>query len=311
MQVVLYGESGQSLRHALPAAVGSATYEIVDARKAPDDAERVIASGAAVVPAWSLVLDAPAGPGQPSAQTVPVAATAGPALGDLVFVAKVSGPFEAAKISGIVSGDSLELSSNLSLAYESSDTVGPAEITAPVPVGLYAFEDALKDQRPLAVLWSYDLGGGRVRTAVEQIKLSLTTSASTQAGEALALVRGGYPDMSGRVGPGLTLEALAEYCDDQLRAELAMRGEDPERLMTGRPGVWLLHDLIVSEASLRGYAPATIDLATFVTQTGAKYGRRLDALTVGTGGAETTATSTTVTVTDSPDTTYRGPILGW
>jgi hypothetical protein len=152
------------------------------------------------------------------------------------------------------------------------------------------------------VLWSYDLGGGKVRAALESIKLSITTSASTQAGEALALVRVGYPDMPGRVGPGLTLESLAEYCEDMLRAELVLRAEDPERMMTGRPGVWLLHDLIVSQASLRGYAPATIDLGTFVSQAGAAYGRRLDALVVGTGGGETTTTTVTGTAEQSPDT---------
>jgi hypothetical protein len=311
MQVVLYDAPGQELRHALPAAVGSATYEILDLRKDPSDPARVIASGAATVPAWSLTLDGPAGPGQPSAQTVPVASTVGPSLGDLVFVTAASGAFETAEVSGVVAADSLELSSNLSLSYDTGDAVDAAEISAPVPVALYSFEDALKDQRPLAVLWSYDLGGGKVRAALESLKLSITTSASTQAGEALALVRVGYPDMPGRVGPGLTLESLAEYCEDMLRAELVLRAEDPERMMTGRPGVWLLHDLIVSQASLRGYAPATIDLGTFVSQAGAAYGRRLDALVVGTGGGETTTTTVTGTAEQSPDTTYRGPIKGW
>jgi hypothetical protein len=310
MHVVLYGEAGQELRHALPASVSSATYQLLDLRKAQDDADRVLASGAATLAAWSLALDGAAGPGEANPRVIPVASTVGPSLGELAFVTAASGAFEAVTISGVVAGDSFEVDGNLAQTYAAADTVTPAEITVSIPAAVYDFEDALDDQRPLAVLWSYDIGSGK-RTVLEQLRLSRTNVAATNVGEALERVRSGYPDMPGRIGPGLTLDRLADYCADKLEAELALRCEDPERLMTGRPGVWLLHDLIVAEAAQRGYAPATIMLDTFVSQTWSNYGRRLDALTVGTGGAETTKVSTETTAESTPDTSYRSPIRGW
>lgn len=303
-QVILDG-AGQELRHTLPAAVTSASYEIVDLTKGQTDLARVLEQGAATIPAWSLTIDAPTGLGTASPRRINVGATAGPAFGDVAFVAASSGRYETATILAIETDDYIDGESELEWMYTPGDTLTPAFITAPVPASLSTDEDRIGV--PHGVVWTYTLGTA-VRTVVEKIDLVRVGVAAAAAPEAAKLIRRGYPDLAARLPDGLTLANLSELCAERVRAELELRGCEPEQLMLGRPGLWLLHDAIVHEAAVRGWAPAQRGLEAFVDEARDRYGVRLEALVIGQGGTSVQLLDTDTTTTTDPDKTVRSPI---
>jgi hypothetical protein len=299
---VIYGLAGQELRHVMPSRVASATYEITDLRKAQDDPERVLASGAATVPAWSLTVDDFAGPSQPEGARVFVSATAGPAIGDTVVVTESDGSFEAFSVSAIELDDYLDASSLLAGSYDPGATVQSVTITAPVPPAIYDFEDALDDQRPLRVEWRYGLA-----VVTEPIQLVRQGEALASVGPALATARQGYPTLGVHLLEGLTAEQLAAYALKRVESDLVARRIDPASLMAGVQGEMLLAAKIVHEAAIRGYAPGMRPLDDFVAEAETDYSTQLEALVVGGAGGQTFQLDTEARASGR-DTTYRNPI---
>jgi hypothetical protein len=305
--LVIYGLAGQTLRHVVPARVATATYEITDLRKAQGAVDRVIASGAATVPAWTLTTDAPAGPSEIDGREVPVTATAGPSIGDSAAIISTDGSFEAFEIAAIEAGAHLVSASYLAAEYPTGSTVEGLTISAAVPVGLYDFEDALDDQRPLRIEWRYTLDGSEVRVT-EPIQLTRQTDALSSRGPSVAHVRGGYPDVGRNLLEGLTVEGLAEVAELELRSELDSRGLDYAAIMIGAQGITLLAARIVHEAATRGYAPGMVPLADFRDYALTDYATKLEALAVGTPGRTSIMLDTEAVANHRTDTTIRGPL---
>jgi hypothetical protein len=285
--------------------VATATYEITDLRKAQDDADRVLASGAATVPSWTLTTDDATGPSEANGKAVPVSSTVGPAIGDSAALISTDGSFEAFEIEGIESGAYLVAASYLAADYPIGSTVEGLTISAVVPIALYDFEEALDDQRPLRVEWRYTLGGAEVRVT-EPIQLTRQTDALASRGPSLAHVRTGYPDMGRNVQLGV--ERLAEVAELELRAELDSRGLDYASIMMGDQGAVLLASRIVHEAASRGYAPGMVPLADFRDFALTDYSTKLESITIGTPGRTSTILDTDAVARQRTDTTNRGPL---
>jgi hypothetical protein len=311
MHVVVFGLAGQELRHTTPLPVAAATYEILDLRKGQNEPARVLASGAATVAAWTLTLDASAGPTAASPRALPVASTVGPSVGDHAFIVAASGAVEGIELDGIVAGAQLRTKANLARAYEIGDEVKPATISAPVPIAVYDLETALDDGQALGVRWSYVLRD--VETIVlEQVRLARESIALTSAeAEALRMVQRRYPDMPGRVGADVSLDELARFATDEIRAEYAARGRQPDRSLEGRPGVALIFRKIVQEAAWSGYSPATTNLEAFQARADSQYDAALSRLVVGLGGADAATTSKDSVIDQNPSQVSRAPIRGW
>jgi hypothetical protein len=305
--LVIFELAGQTLRHATPARVASASYEITDLRKVQGDADRVLASGAATVPAWTLTLDGPAGPSEANGRALPVDSTVGPTIGDSAAVTTPGGAFEAFEVEAIVAGVQLVAGSFLAADYPIGSTVEGLTISAAVPIDVYAFEEALDDQRPLRIEWRYTLGGVEVRVT-EPIQLTRQTTALASSGPALAHVRRGYPDLGRNSLEGVTLAHLAEVAELELRAALDSRGMDYGAFMLGDQGTILLAARIVLEAAARGYAPGMVPLDTFTAYADRDYTAKLEALVIGSPGRTSTILDTEAVATARTDTTYRGPI---
>lgn len=305
---VLFAVAGQTLRHVAPEAITSASYSIEDLRRAQDDPQRVLDSGAATVPSFSLVLDGPAGAGLADEAVVPVASTIGPARLDTVVVTASDGSFELFEVAGIEAGVSLRSGSPLIGQYLAGDTVEAATISAPVAAALSDFEEALDDQRPLRVVWQYTTAKGEIRNQ-EQITLRRGNEALLPIGAALKHVRSGYPDLPTQLPRELTLEGLASWCLLEVEADLARQGVEVDLIMGGRPGTALLASRIVWAAATRGYAPGTRELSRFVDEAARRYEGQLAHLTVGTGGSQTVRTDTEDIANERPDTIYRAPVF--
>lgn len=305
--VVIYGLAGQTLRHIVPAIVASATYEISDLIRDQDHADRILASGAATVPAWSLTTDAVAGPSQPNADRVPVTLTAGPAIGDVAIITAADGSFEAFTVDAIATDDYLAANSILAATYASSSTVQSATITAAVPIDLYNFEDALDDQRPLRVQWVYSIGG-RERRVTEPIRLIRQTHAAASTGPVVEYVRERWPMLAVNLAEGQTLEGLARSSLERVELDLLKRGEDPAALMLGKQGKLLLASRIVFEAALGGWAPGMRELERFIDDARTDYTTQLESATIGEAGLEAIKINTEAVAAARPDRTYRSPI---
>lgn len=305
--LVIFGLAGQTLLHVTPKRVASATYEITDLRKRQDDPDRVLATDPADVPAWSLTLDDNAGPSQPDGAKIPVTATAGPAQGDTAVITASDGAFEGVTIGAIETDDYITSTSILAGAYAPGSTVEGTTITAPVPIALYDFEDALDDQRPLRVEWRYTIGGAE-RRVTEPIQLSRQTEATASTGPALAFVRGRHPDMSMRLQQEQTLEGLGEAALKRVELDLVSRREDPAALMLGIQGEQLLAARIILEAAIGGYAPGMRNLADFISDSRTDYTTQLEAIAIGTPGGQAVKLDTDAVARERPSTTYGSPI---
>lgn len=303
-QRVVFSLAGQELRHTVPGPVVSATFEIVDLSQSLDSSDRTIDSGAATVPAFTMTLTLAAGPSEPDPYAVTVDATAGASVGDTLMITG-DGASESLDVLGINAADlEIEFTSSLARDYAIGSTVTGATITADVPAGLYNFELALDDQRPLGVVWSYTALGVPV-VVLEQISLLRTTS-STLISDALRFVRTGYHDVSARMKPGI--DVFAPMCASMVESDLRLRGERPELLLLGDPGAWLLHDRIIAELAQRGYAPNTVDLDRFVTLTADRYAVSLEALVIGTRGTDTLDVDTETMASENPSTRRVSPV---
>jgi hypothetical protein len=306
--LVIFGLAGQTLRHVVPARVSSATYEITSLRVSQDDpSSRVLASGAATVPAWTLTTDAVAGPSQPNNTRIPVVATAGPAIGETVVLTSSDGAFEGLTVETIETDDYLEANSVLAGTYLAGSTVQSATITAAVPVALYDFEDALDDQRPLRIEWTYTIGGAERRVS-EPIQLTRQTHATASTGPAMEYVRERWPGLAVNLGEGQTLEGLARTALERVELDLYKRGEDPAALMLGLQGKLLLAARIVLEAAIGGWSPGMRELDRFIDDARTDYTTQLEAATIGQAGFEAVKMNTDAVAHERHDTTYRSPI---
>jgi hypothetical protein len=305
---VISGLAGQLARHVTPEHVAAATYEITDMTKLPGDADRVLASGAATSPAWSLVLDDDAGADQADPTLVPVAATVGPEIDEPAILSAPDGLTEETKVSAISAGVYVRSASLLGGSFPATSTLESLEITAPIPAAVYDFEDARLDGRALRVEWRYTLASGRDRVATVPLEIVLATDAAFSTGPAIQTLLLGYPDIKGRLAEGLTVKALASYSYQVVVGELDRRCIEHDALMLGRVGKMLLVAKMLAEAALRGYAPGLTPLDDFRTDTREDYTRQLEALAIGTPGAQAQQVKPDGTVDENPDQTYRGPV---
>jgi hypothetical protein len=305
--IVLFGVAGQTLRHTAPEVISSATYEITNLPLGQSNADRVLASGAATVPAYTLTLDDDAGASLADPKRIPVTATAGPVSGDELALVAADGSFELFELEAVATDDYLRSRSLLAGEYVAGSTVRGVTITAPVPVELYNFEAALDDQRPLRVVWQYTTLAG-VRRVSELLELTRGNQATASTGPAIKLLLRGYPEIAGRLLEGLTVTGLAEFALSRIEGELAVRGISHQQIMLGQPGLWLLVAKMLDEAARRGYSPGQRPANDFATETREDYETQLEALVVGTQGSQSATMDTDDVSTDRENPTYYAPI---
>lgn len=310
-QVVLYGQSGQSLRHVPPSRVTSATYAIEDLTLADDDASRTIASGAATVAGWSLTTSAVAGATQSNPRRMSTAATGSASVGAPAAIVAADQSTEIFEVAAVGTNSYIEAETGLAGVYASGSTVYGIEITASVPSSLYNDEDILEQRRPLRVVWTYTIGGVQLKKQ-ELIEFRRhSAAATTDVGAAVLRIRKLYPDLPDRLTDYANLDTIALACAEIIEDDLRQRGISPERFMIGPASVQLLMLRIVAHAGELGYAPGgTEDQERWRDRAFAEYRRRLEALTIGEPGEATAETDFVPdTATQTPSHEYRGPTL--
>ena len=310
-QTIIYGETGQTLRHVPPARVTSATYAIEDLTLADDDADRVIASGSATVASWSVTTSATAGATQSNAARMSTASTTGATVGAPAAIVAADGTAEIFEVAAVSTNSYVEAETELAGVYPSGSTVYGIEVTAPVPNTLAADEDILEQSRPLRVVWTYTVGGVTIK-AQERIEfLRHTRAVTVDVGAAILRVRKLYTDLAERLPDRTSLDAIAAELAADIEDELRQRKIAPERTMIGPAGVRLLALAIVAHAGELGYAPGSTPTdGAWARAAADRYRQRLEALVLGEPGLATTETTHVAdTASTTPSEAYRGPTL--
>lgn len=310
-QTIIYGETGQTLRHVPPARVTSATYAIEDLTLADDDADRVIASGAATVATWSVTSTATAGATQANAARVSTSSTTGATVGAPAAIVAADGTAEIFEVAAVSANSYIEAETELAGVYPSGSVVYGIEVTAAVPNTLAADEDVLEQARPLRVVWTYTVGGATLKVQERIEFLRHTTAATVDVGAAILRVRKLYPDLPERLPERASLDTIATGLAEEIEDELRQRKIPPERLMLGPAGEQILAMRIVAHAGELGYAPGSTPTdGAWAARALDRYRQRLEALVIGEPGLATTETTFVAdTATSTPSEIYRGPTL--
>jgi len=311
MQRIIYDKTGQTLRHVPPARVESATYVLEDLSRSDTDADRILGSGSATVPTWTVTSTAAAGRGTASPARITAATTTGATVGAPAAITSPDGAAEIFEVATVSANAYVEAEAWLAGAYPVGSTVRGVELSAPVPDVLAADEDILEQRRPLRIVWTYTLGG---RTVLAQDLVAFvrhTHAATVDVGAAILRVRERYPDLADRLPPRASLDRLAASLVEDVEDDLRQRKVEPERFLLGPAGARLLELRIVAHAGDLGYAPGNTPTDGRWARVAAdRYRERLEALLLGEPGSQTLVTSL---VTDQaptgPDQTYRGPTL--
>lgn len=313
-QVLIYGQTGRTLRHVPPARVTSATYAIEDLTRADDAADRVLASGSATVASWSVVSTAIAGATQATPARVVATTTTGATVGAPAAIVSPDGSTEIFEVAAVSANAYLEAETDLAGVYPVGSTVHGILVTASVPDaldGVTTDEDFLEQERPLRVVWTYTIGGlaYKVQDRIELVRH--TDAATVDVGAAILRVRKLYPDLPDRLPERASLDVIAAEVAEDIADELRQRKIAPERMLLGPAGVRLLTLGIVAHAGDLGYAPgATSTDGTWARLAADRYRQRLEALLVGEpGGGTTETTHVADTASTTPSEHYRGPTL--
>lgn len=250
---IIYERTGQTISHVPPARASNPTYLIENID--PDAATRLIDSGAATNPSWTITTSAAAGADQRNQQRLSTANTSTVAIGDWCSVVAPDGARESFRVKKISTNSYIESETALAGEYPSGSTVQGIEFTATVPDSLAANETILTGRQELRVVWTYEIDG-RVHKVPCPIEFVRHTSAvDALVGEAMSYIRDVYPDMPGRLAEGADLERIVSRMAERVANDLRRNEREPELFMTGPQGLDLVVARVLLLGAQQGYAP--------------------------------------------------------
>lgn len=230
---VLLGESA-TLRHlpmdsqARPVRITSATYGIVDLRKAIDDADReLVAPGtAAVLGSEATTLASSAGPSSGYAQRLLVASVAGFVVGRRYAIQAEAGHTEVFRVAALDSTtNTIHTQHPIVSEFATGDDVLAVELEATFPV---VDEDTALESYPgdYQVTWSYTLPDGRDVVAPEMVRIRRYSTTPWATPEDLERRYGGLATRRANESWRITDALFA--ATENVQVELLAMGLDPE-----------------------------------------------------------------------------------
>lgn len=306
-QRIILGETSQLLRHVPMGPVSGASFTFEDTNRSVGDALRVIASGPAATPSWSLTSTATAGPTQRNPGRVPVAATTGASIGAAAVIVAPDGSRELFEIAALSADTYVEAASSLAGVYPVGSMVYGVGLTAAVPDDFAVNTDRFKHEHALRVVWEYTLDGALQRKP-EIVEWTRHTGRGDElAGAAVLWLSKAYPMLRQATPEGADLDTIASLMCEEIANDLRARTQkDPSTLLVGDQGRALLCARILAHMGEIGWSPAQQDPGAWEVRARGMYQQRLDNLTVGVAGHNTAATDREEDVSQgTPDQTYR------
>lgn len=267
-----------------PIPVASATYTLERLTRGTTDADRVVASGAAVVDALSEPLAAPSGRGTTSPRRLNIAASA--AVRGRTYAVVEDGDSELLRVEG-VSGAAVIASAPLSAAYTALATLRGVEVRAVFPAAAAAIEELQEDDEPLRVTWQYTIDGRLVRVP-EQVRVRLQASDQGYLGRVEQAIREEWPELVQLLPKDPNaLRTLVRGCSDWIVARYRGRLIKPEEFMAGDQGYQALLQRCVWRFGERGHVPRGKDPDNWEEQQRANFLTTWRTVSVGSPGTDT------------------------
>lgn len=285
---VIFGESGQVLRHVPPRVVGSATAIVQDLRYQVDDDDELLFDGSATVASDTWTLDDAAGRTEGDPRRIPLASTTGlTADTPCILQASDGSELEHVVIAGVEASVAAVADAPLASSFESGDSLKKNLITIPVPAALTTDDTFVDNEYPLRVVWTYTIGG-QVYRVPEQIRVvRASPSGEGTTAEVIGLIRGMYPEILERTGSGARVDQWVGIARRFVMSELRRKGIDPTKVSWSESLSEALMWRTLMIAASNGEVPKNRDQADFSGEVKDHFDHVFNDLTQGLPGKDT------------------------
>lgn len=305
---LIYNVANQTLSHVPARRVASATYSLEDMQAAATASNRVLASGAGTLDAASQALTGAAGPSQADPRRIPIGTTAAYLVGTTYQLTDATGDSELVVCAGVETNAAVIAAHPLTKAYPATTSTlqGVTLTTAALALSVVNNESRMQGDEPLRIVWVYP-SGERHQQIVRVVR---NDYADADVAQAIADIRDLFPDVSTRLERDGrdTLPSHVSLVRRQVRAMWLDRGEDPEALLAGEQGHWVLVWRTLSHLAELGNAPSIDTVSLTAWQ---EYCRKMAAeawsrISIGEAGREVQrADAATDTAASNYDAVYR------
>jgi len=284
---ILFGLTSQVLTHVPLGIVSSASYTLEDLHYGVTDSSRVIGSGSPTQASWTVTSTAVAGASSTNSRRISTTTTAG-SIGAPAVIVAPDGSRELFEVAAISTNSYLESVSPLAGTYPVGSVVYGVQLSAPVPDAFAANEDRLKHNHAIRITWAYTFNGVKF-IHPELVKFDRAQLADAFIGEAILWIDKLYPDA--RTRAEVKLEVVAPFLAAEVGNDLRARRIEPTRFFTGDRGRGLLVSRILAHLGELGWSPGNTPQEDWGKAAWRNYRDKLDSLTIGEPGFNTTETS--------------------
>lgn len=254
VHLLRYGETGRSVPLITATPQASASWEVHDLYEAVTSSNYVVASGAAAIDTLARSPSAAAGPGTANPRRIPISSTAGITVG-ATYLLQEGGRSELVEIAGLSTNAYVDARHPLSGTYSTAAALQGITITALLPDSIATTARYVDYEEPLRIVWTL-ASGERPQQQLRVVRIDRTDY--DRAG-CVAKIRKLFPNVHAALATDSKdpVGDLADTMADMLHAQILADGEEPERLLHGEQGQWLIVWKALHHLAMQGSAPGS------------------------------------------------------
>lgn len=253
-----FGETSRSIVHVPATLQASATWELHDLLEGIDSADYVEASGSATVDTLSLSVTGAAGPNTESPRRLTMSDTTGVTAGTS-YILTSTRTTEPVTVRSVTTDTYVDLEHPVmgSYAVADSPTLRGCQMSASIPDAVSANEDYVDYDEPLRIVWTYANG----ELHQQQVRVVRQDYDDYDEPGAIESIRGIFPNVHAIVEHDgrSTLPGMVYQGYRQARALALADGEQPERILHGEQGHWVLVWSVMRHMAHMGITPRNRD----------------------------------------------------
>ena len=245
----------------------SATYQVEDMQKGPEDPDRFLVGAlgapiAAVIDGANIVLTDRAGPDTTDPRRLPAAGQP-LTVGQHYAIEREDGQREVFHCIG-KDGTSVTAEWGLSGSYPKGASIRGLRVSGTFPQQHADNDELFEDDRAIRVAWHLTIAGVGT-TVTHPIRIVRAGFEQQFVGELDSWLRGTWREMTHMLGSkGEHTRTLVRSAIDVVSAKLRAKGIDPGVYLPAASGVNAMKARIVLECAMRGHKPGTIDPVSFL-----------------------------------------------
>jgi hypothetical protein len=259
------------------------TWALEDLFEDPDNADRVLASGAATVDTVSMPTSAYVGPRSAAPRTVEV--PGGSFVAGRAYLLEDIETGESERVFVARTGISeIQLVAPVRGEFPAGSMLRGLHFSATVPAEVAADEELVDDDNPLQVIWTFYIGG-RLRRVTELARVVRGTGQARYSVEIQKEIEEVWSELAAQLERNtMTLPAIIRHAERKVSSRLNASSIDPEKFLGGPNGYELLMARVLLHFADQGMYPAGRDPELFRTERRDEYVQTWNDLTTGTPG---------------------------